>query len=221
MKSTRLLFVISVGVALVAACSGVDLPDAGLGGQADSAAGSSGGGSGGSSSSSGGGGSSGSTSSSSSGGSSSGAGDGGPAPPAPVACGGGTCASGQTCCGVPARPDAGRDGGREAGPAGSNYGCVATQTSCPAGATSVTACTSGQNCKSGDVCCRLVSGAVTSQTCEITCVAGEAQLCATDGECLSGRVCSATGACVVPAVDSGAEGGRGPDGGPRRDAGPG
>jgi hypothetical protein len=66
---------------------------------------------------------------------------------------------------------------------------------------------------------------VTSQTCEISCVTGEAQLCASDGECGGGEVCrglvlpgdgatSSTGVCSMPPP----EGGRGGGDAARRDA---
>lgn len=224
----RWAFAMSVTGAVVAACSGVNTPEASVdtGIDATAGAGSSGGGSGaGSSGGVVGGGSSGAGGgSSSSGSSSSGAGGDGAAPtPVPVGCGAMTCASGEACCGVAVVRDAGRV---------VTFSCAANQTSCPAAATSIVACTSSQNCASGLVCCRLASAGTTSQTCQVSCVTGEVQLCASDPECLGGRRCvipavaadaaaPTTGVCMPPVGDGGADGGGiRPDGG-RRDAGAG
>jgi hypothetical protein len=170
MKSMRVLFAVSLGVALAAACGGTT--ESGSNGSGDD---------GGASSSSGGSGSSsGSTSSSSSSGSSSGgpAVDGGSV--GPVACGMTTCTAPQVCCVT-------------RGPSGGSETCVAPGSCMGIALT----CSSAQSCPSGDVCCGTVSGGGGTYTintsCEASCPMGQGnfQLCASTAECPTGRVCRA------------------------------
>jgi hypothetical protein len=143
--------------------------------------------------------------------------DGGGNPPIPVGCGSTPCTSSKRfCCTTRAPLDAAAVDAGGPGPGGPIYACVAALASCTS-EVAVTECASGKNCGSGQVCCRLLSGGVTSQLCELSCPTGEVQLCASSSECISGQRCRipaaagdaappATGTCVTPA-DSGSDGG--------------
>ena len=234
MRIVRLGFVGTLALSIGAACSGapgdsLGVPaaqDSGTGDDGGSGAGSSSGSSGSGASSSGsssGGASSGTASGSGSGGSSSSGGSSASSSsgssssgssggqPTPIACGRTSCtASSRYCCQTPV---AGEGGASDAGALA--YSCVAMQSSC-VGATAIVECASGENCAATQVCCRLVSGGVRSQVCELSCLVGEVQLCASDAECSAGQLCriptgTTTGACSEP----GDGGGGGTDGGGR------
>jgi len=49
------------------------------------------------------------------------------------------------------------------------------------------------------VCCRLLSGGVTSQLCELTCAIGETQLCTSASDCVSGGQCQLGGDAAADA----------------------
>jgi hypothetical protein len=197
MKSARAFFVVSVGVALAAACGGSSNDSGGIGPDA-----------GGSSSSSGGGGGSSSSSSSSSGGG--GSQDGAPINPVSqgeVPCGAGAfCTSPDfTCCAVAAVPGM---GGMMGTPATNT--CVASPSQCPAAAT-VTACSSALSCTGGEVCCNTprvaARGGMAAVPAITTCAAapcpmGATQICVANSECKGGQTCAAVGGrmiCQTPA----------------------
>jgi hypothetical protein len=71
--------------------------------------------------------------------------------------------------------------------------CVAAGA-CPDGGI-VQACSSAANCATGDVCCRMGTGATS---CAATCPAGSAQACASTTECPAGQT------CIVPVGGRGA-----------------
>ncbi|MGA7121685.1 MAG: hypothetical protein WBY94_16380 [Polyangiaceae bacterium] len=112
----------------------------------------------------------------------------------PIACGASSCAgSSPFCC----ESDVSLDGAKSTGPSDT---CVATPSSCVS-PTAIRQCESATNCGGGQVCCRLSSGVVTSQLCELTCAIGESQLCASASDCVAGEQCQLGG---ETAADGGA-----------------
>ena len=221
MCKSRRAFAVSLGLLGMSSCSGANLSDLVLPGEADSGAmgsssgtvsgseggDSSGSGGGGSSGGSGGGSSGSSNGSDSSGGmdSSGGsdgspkaiedggdgaggegdaaAGEGGKGGPIPVECGAMACTLAKPfCCETKVTVDA-TSKAQEL-----SRTCVETQAACT-GETAIRQCNRGKNCQNGQVCCRLASGGVTSQLCELSCATGEDQLCSTAVECATGDRC--------------------------------
>jgi len=168
MQSVKVLFGVSVGIALAAGCggstSGNSSGDDGGGSSGGDASASSSGSGGGSGSSSSSGGSSGGSGSGSSSGSSSGSGGGDAGGAGPVPCGMTTCSPPQICCTAGSRDDAGVH---------VTQSCT-DPSSCQGAAVGCTADT----CTGGDVCCgSLGSAGGASTQCESSCGMGQGQLC--------------------------------------------
>jgi hypothetical protein len=204
MKRSSCFVLVSLGVALVAACGGGTssnpAPD---GGNDGAGSGSSSGGSGSSSGGSG--------SSSSSGSGSSGGADGGSIlPPGStpgtgmVPCGATPCTAPQVCC--------------AGGGGGAALTCSTLAVCTNTAGNDVYTCTSKANCTAPAMCCVTFGarGAPDVAACQASCSGGAAQVCQMDAECPTGQVCRGGGGtaagittCQPPLIPPGATQGSG------------